>query len=311
VVIRSLVAGAVALVLSSGLAVAAPNEITLPGAAVFPESITATRNGDLFIDSVGNGAVYRVAAGTQEPVLWLDPAKTGMRAAFGLLADERSNTLFLCSITPRGAPAQPELANLRTFDLKTGAARASYPLPAAASAICNDIAIGADGAAYVTDTGNASVLRLRPGAASLEVWVKDERLISVDGLAFGASGDLYVNTVRTNRLFRIGKTAAGSAGPITELTPSMSLKGPDGLRPLDGERFLMAENSATEGRVTVVTVEGDKARLDVLVEKPSVTSMAVVGQKIWVTNAMSPYWPGNPKAGQPTGPFVVFAIARP
>lgn len=310
-VLRAPFAGVTAAAMSSAICMAAPSQISIPGESVFPESITVTAKNELLIASVGTGAVYRAAPGASVARLWLDPARTGMRAAFGILADERSKTLFLCSISPRGAPAQPELARLRAFDLRTGAPKGSYALPSPATAICNDIAVDKDGAAYVTDTGNASVLRLRPKASELEVWVKDERLNTVDGLAFGASGNLYVNAVRTNRLFRIAKGAGGAAGAITELAPSLPLKGPDGMRPLDGERFLMAENSPTDGRITVVTVEGDRARMEVLLQHPTVTSMARIGDKLWIVDAQSPHWPGNPEADKPAGPFNAFSIDFP
>jgi hypothetical protein len=63
---------------------------------------------------------------------------------------------------------------------------------------CNDIAIGRDGSAYVTDSAAPQILRLPPGGGG-----------GLDGIAFGADGNLY------GELFRIdmsdGKAGMGGA----------------------------------------------------------------------------------------------------
>jgi sugar lactone lactonase YvrE len=38
------------------------------------------------------------------------------------------------------------------------------------AALCNDIAIGPDGTAYATDTVANRIVRLKKGAAALDVW---------------------------------------------------------------------------------------------------------------------------------------------
>jgi streptogramin lyase len=58
---------------------------------------------------------------------------------------------------------------LKAFDLQTGALKKKYPLPTA-GAFCNDIAVGTDGTAYISDTNNTEVDRLARGSNQLEVW---------------------------------------------------------------------------------------------------------------------------------------------
>ena len=65
------------------------------------------------------------------------------------LADDRSNTLWVCQNATDGrggAPVTGQTA-LRAFDLKSGAAKGTYPFPAK-SGICNDIAVPPNGTAY-------------------------------------------------------------------------------------------------------------------------------------------------------------------
>jgi len=48
------------------------------------------------------------------------------------------------------------------FDMKTGEQRLNLPLPAPAS-VCNDITLAQDGTAYMSDTPNGRIFRVRPG----------------------------------------------------------------------------------------------------------------------------------------------------
>jgi hypothetical protein len=52
---------------------------------------------------------------------------------------------------------------LEGFDLKTGEGKISAQLPTK-PATCNDVTIGPDGAAYVSNTSSPQILRLAPGA---------------------------------------------------------------------------------------------------------------------------------------------------
>ena len=80
------------------------------------------------------------------------------------------------------------------------------------------------------------------------------------------------------------------------------------MRALGGNKFLMAENSNDVGRVTEVTVNGDKAELRVLKEEPGVTAITRVGDMIWVDNAKFAYRGNGPKKDQSPEPFTVYAI---
>jgi streptogramin lyase len=112
---------------------------------------------------------------------------------------------------------------LFAFDPKTGAGKFSIPLPSKPST-CNDITIGPDGAAYVTNTATPQILRLAQGARQLEVWftepsLQPEKGGGLDGIAFGPDGNLYVNTVGPGELYRID-VKKGKATKLTQLTPS-------------------------------------------------------------------------------------------
>lgn len=45
--------------------------IELPGDRVFPESITSTQDGTLYVGSLGSGGVIRIKPGNAKPQVWI------------------------------------------------------------------------------------------------------------------------------------------------------------------------------------------------------------------------------------------------
>ncbi len=137
---------------SHGVVHAESAPVALPDNS-FPESLTSTRDGTIYAGSFNLGGVVKVAPGGKaEP--FIKPGAAGSRSVLGVLADENSGTLYVCSndITGFGVPGPSDTkgAWLKTFDLKSGAAKGSFALQDPKS-LCNDIAVGADGTAYVTE----------------------------------------------------------------------------------------------------------------------------------------------------------------
>lgn len=292
---------------------ACANEILIPGDHVFPESITGTSDGTLYIGSLADGAVFRAPAGAAAAEPFIAKGATDLLSVIGVLADEKSGTLFVCSsdLSMAGItiPTGKGPTSLKTFDLKTGAAKSSVPLPGA-KAFCNDLAIGKDGAAYVTDSLNPVILRLKPGASSFEVWASDPRFggegFNLDGITFGGDGNLYVNTYNTHRLFKIAVEPNGAAGAITELQPTQALEHPDGLRALGPGEFLMVEGA---GRLDKIVVSGDKAAVEVLKDGYKVpVSVWQIGSDAWVLEGQLNLLFDPSKKGEKPSPFKVYAV---
>jgi hypothetical protein len=240
-----------ALVLSVASVCAAQSitEITLPGARLYTESITSLKNGTLIVGSLGKGDVSRIAPGTTTVTEWIKPGTNGLNAVFGVFADEKFKTLWVCSNKTDAGVGE---AALKSFDLKTGEPKGSYPLPGDGP-FCNDIAIATDGTAYVADTRQATVLMLMPGAKELGVAAKDPLLAGADGLAFGEKRVLYVNSVSAGKLLRVNLGPDGHSKSVAELKLSKPLTRPDGMRTIGRNRLLLAENS---GNMDIVTFSG-------------------------------------------------------
>src|SRR3954466_3494301 len=98
----------------------ARTEITINDTRVSPENLTSTQDGTVFFGSTAKGTIYRALPGKAQAVAWIRADKAGLTNVLGLLADEKSNTLWVCDNAPfgRGTPSAG-LPALRSFDLKT------------------------------------------------------------------------------------------------------------------------------------------------------------------------------------------------
>lgn len=237
-------------------------EVTINDSGPAPESLTSSRDGTVYFGSTAKGTIYRAAPGASRAEPWILAANAGLTRVLGVLADERSNTLWVCQNATGGQGGAPVVGQtaLRSFDLTSGAPKGTYPFPPNAG-ICNDIAVAANGAVYASESFRGRVHRLKPGASALEVWASDTAMNVIDGLTFLGDGSLYVNVFTTGKLFRIPMNADGTAGALVPIETSLPLTRPDGLRTAGPRTLIQAEQG---GRVAELTVDGDRATVRVL-----------------------------------------------
>ena len=289
-------------------AAAAPRgDIRIDDVHVFPESLSATADGTVYVGSI-KGMVFRAKPGSNMAEPWVQPE--GILSILGVMADAPGRTLWLCS-TPNNFRNPPIAGTsaLMALDLTTGAQKGVYPFPAPASA-CNDITVAKDGTAYVTDTPNGRIFTLKRGAKALELFAEDARLKGIDGIVFSGDGTLYANIVTKGQLVRIDRGPDGRLSGVTLLQTSRPIKGPDGFRLISGARFLLAEGNS--GRIDEAVIEGDKATITVLkeglVSPPGVT---MAGKTAYGMEGKITYLIDPKLKGQEPGPFVVHAIPLP
>ena len=308
---------------ANGAPQGAAKDVLIPGDRTFPESITSTADGTLIIGSMAQGQVLRAAPGTSEAAPWIKPGTDGMLSVVGVLADERSGTLWVCSDDIAGWGVNlkgdekpgPIKGTIKQFDLKTGAPKGSIALPGELT-FCNDIVIGRDGAAYVTDSLQPHILRLKPGANQFEIWASDQRWAGNednpqwDGIAFGSDGKLYVNTFSAGGLYRVDVKPDGSAGVVTKLQTSIPLDHPDGMRNYGANRLLMVEGDA--GRFDIVTLAGDDAKINVVREGfVGPVSVTQVGSTAYVLEGQLKFLFEPAFQKQKPGPFRAYAVPLP
>src|SRR5258708_39812185 len=100
---------------------ARPLSIALPGDRAFPESITSTRDGTLFIGRLGEGGVVRADPRTGAAALLIAAGAAGSRSITGVFADEASGNLWAWSndLSALGGPSvgRDRGSALKAFDL--------------------------------------------------------------------------------------------------------------------------------------------------------------------------------------------------
>lgn len=279
----------------------AATDITLNVPMAFPESLTSTANGTVYIGSLQQGAVYRALPGARNAEAWISKEAGNFGLVLGVLADTPTDTLWVCD-------DNGDHAYLKSFSLKSSALKKTYELPG--GGFCNDIALkGKD--AYITDTKGGRVLKLTAGSDALTVWyVNDKSDASLDGLVW--QGDaLYTNTYNGNHLIRISVNPDGSAGKGVNLTTSMDIYQPDGMRLSSDGKILMVEGRGKDGngRLDEVTVSGDSATIRVIKDHYMLpTAVTVVGNTAYVLEAKLNYQRDPALKGKDPAPFKAYAV---
>jgi sugar lactone lactonase YvrE len=272
-----------------------PDALALPGAAYYPESLTADTHGTLYVGSLTSGQVVAFDDGKPEPRTIIATG-TDVTGEAGVLI--HGDELWLCSIdTTFQRPTE-----VRSFGLD-GTPHATYPL--AANQFCNDLVFDGD-TLYATDSFSGNVLRLAGGA--LETFVQDPRFVpasqgafGLDGIVADGHGALYVNKLDTGNLFRIDTQTKA----ITEITVSPALAGPDGMRLVDDHTLLVVEGQA--GRLSRVEIHGDTATATALasdLDQP--TGVVVTRGSAWVSEGQL----GRLFAQPAQAPNLPFAVRR-
>ena len=135
-------------------------------------------------------------------------------------------------------------------------------------------------------------------------------MVGIDGLAFAEDGTLYINNVRRNLLQRVLRKADGSYAGLQDLKLPVELGGPDGLRPLGGNRFIQGEGSS--GRVAVLEVSGDTVEMtDVATGLDGPVGVTVVGDTAYVVEGKIGYLIDPALRDESPEPFLIRAFALP
>ena len=229
------------------LAAPFPDSVALP-VDFAPEGIAVGTGSTFYAGSLTTGDIYRGSLRTGAGAIFID-APAG-RAAVGLKADRAHRLLFVAG----GGTGSADV-----YDLRSGAAVATYQFAPAGAALLNDVAVTRD-AAYFTDSFAAVLYKipigadgtLGPGATialSGPAAAIDPAFPNLNGIDATADGStLIVNHTALGALFTVDPaTGASAAIAVDGLIP----RTPDGLL-LAGRSLWVVENFAnTLVRVTL------------------------------------------------------------
>jgi hypothetical protein len=298
-----------------------PDARELPGDRFFPESISATLFGTLYVSSIETGEVVRFRPGSPTAETFL-PAGVNDRTA-GVLVDDFRRVLWTCAVDQAFTPTA-----LRAFDLASGELRAEYPLPG--DGVCADIAL-ARGDVFVTDTTSPAATSQRPArilrldlpsflqatGGTLAEWSADPAFtgpgpaLQINGIASDGLSNLYTSNYSTGELIKVPILRDGSPGPAVKFNLSEPFTFPDGIRLLTPTKLLVTEN---DNRLTLVDVEDldvendERIVISDTLDQP--TSVVQAGLHLWVTEGQVLRLQ-DPQQPEPNLPFMVRRLAIP
>ncbi len=256
------------------------SQIALPG-MFFPESISAGKDGTLYVSSLATSAILAIPPGEETGDELVPPAGKPNIATNGVLADEGRGVLWACV----NDFSFQTLPFLKGYDPSTGVETRSFSLPGPAAG-CNDMTLDGKGNLYVTDSVGGRVLRLTADLSTFEVWsenpayVSDPGTFSLDGIAWDGGTNLYVNKYQTGQLFRVPIASGGKAGSPVEITTSRPLVLPDGMR-WTGSALLLVEGAENGTIASIDVATGEVTTIANHLDYP--TSLVVVDGAAWVT----------------------------
>ena len=288
----------------AGTAMAASAPVRIDDNNAYPESLTSA-DGAFYFGSMIKGVVYRASPGSAHAEPWI-PALPGYTRTLGVLADAPTGTLWVCY-------DGDNKAMLKSFNLKSGAAKQSYEFPG--GGLCNDVTLKG-GDVYASDTLKGRILKLAKGAKEFSVWFSNPDDPSFDGIVWSKDGKLYANTYMTSHLIRIDVNPDGSAGKEVVLKTSIPIFQPDGMRLSTSGKILMVEGQGhldnpnfKLGRVEEVTVQGDNAIIKIIKDGyESPTAVTPVGNMIYVLECKADYQNRPELKGKDPGVFYAYPV---
>lgn len=200
------------------------------------------------------------AAGGVSPFLAEDATIGGV---LGLAMDHRAGVLWAATspnpVALHGlAEDAPRPGNLLLkIDAASGRVLARFPAPEGESML-GDVALAADGAVFVADSGGRRLLQLRPGSEALEILLPANFLGSPQGMVPTPDGAALVVADYSSGLWRVDR-ATGEATRLS-VPADASLIGIDGLA-TDGRAIYGFQNGVAPQRVLELTPDAGWTRI--------------------------------------------------
>jgi hypothetical protein len=225
------------------------SEIPLPP-NFFPEGITATPGGRLYVGSIRTGAIYTVRAGGDTADLFTDDFKPSV---LGMTVSNDAQTLWFCNTD---LAATPPTALVIGVGITDQAIVGSHELePTATGAFCNDLVMSPDGALWITESYGGRIYRVAPENVfknnSAEIWLEDDQLAPPEPGQFGTNGitllggRLYTAVTDQGTLLAIDASLEAPTGAdIKTIALGSALVRPDGITRVPGSDtdILIVEN---------------------------------------------------------------------
>ena len=245
-----------------------------------------TKNKRLLTGSLAEGTIFQWQNDGNLTQLVTD---ADLKSSIGIEADEERDRLLVCNSDSAVFQGKvPGQAKLGIYNLSTGAKVAMVDLAAAdtgaakdAKHFANDVAVGSDGSAYITDTQTNVVYRVGPdNVASVLYRFPATEGLALNGIVFHPSGYLLVTGGA-----KLYKMPISNPADVTEVRLPLELLGQDGMLWMADGRLAVVSNS--QNRVVGLKSSDDWATAQMNGEAKFVipgTTAALVGNDLYVVH---------------------------
>ncbi len=261
-----------------------PATITAVRGGFIPEGVEYDTNARRFLTgSLAEGSIMMIG---DDGSVTAGVTDADLVASIGIEVDEERDQLLVAnSNSPFDTGGGPGAAKLGVYRLSTGERLAMVDLaatmpdaPADLTHFANDVAVGADGSAYVTDTRASVVYAVTPDhQASVMHQFED---FSPNGIVYHASG--YLLVVGGTMMFKV---PVDNPDATTQVMLPEEIPGQDGAVWMTNGRLAIVSNSAN--RVVLLTSTDDWATAQIAGQasyEGQATTAAVVGDDLYVVH---------------------------
>jgi sugar lactone lactonase YvrE len=156
----------------------------IPEKDLIPEGIAHDpKTGAFFLGSLHKRKIVRVDK-TGKASDFTTSGQDGLWEVLGIKVDPATRTLWVCSAAGAAAGEAHGSAGLFRYDVDTGKLRSKHVLPGKPQRhLFNDLAFGAGGEVFLTDSEAGALYRLKPGQEQPEVFLGPGNLIYPNGIA--------------------------------------------------------------------------------------------------------------------------------
>lgn len=215
---------------------------TLEGDTLFPEGIAwSDSERAFFVGSLTEGSIVRVDPdATQTTVFQPD---SGVWMTLGMKVDEGAGELLVCAVEDYGTEAPQSV--LQRFAVADGSLLEQVEL--APGAVCNDVAVAADGRVWITEREGPRLWTVAPGGSTAEVFAEgallEPEVIGCNGVVVVDENTVLVGKYAPGRILRFDPADPGSLEEVAVGGDGLGSlpDGADGMF-LDGDTLLVAAN---------------------------------------------------------------------
>ena len=294
----------------------------LPDSTFWPEGVDYdARTGRFYVASVRHRTIAEWSPGGAVRELW-PRARAGMGAILGVRVDTARGVLW---VTTSGLPqsqgyaaGDSAIAALLRVRIADGVIERRWDLPPAPGGhALGDLAIGAGGDVFITDSGDPVLYRLRAGADTLEP-LRHPLFRSLQGVAPAPGGDIVFVADYSHGLLRVDLSRR-EVHRLADAPGSTSL-GIDGIA-LDRGAIVAVQNGVAPARIMRYVLDPDGraiVRAEILdrhstvADEPTIGTI-VGGDFVYVANSQWEKYDGTGKriTGTVLRPPVLLAVPLP